>query len=364
MSDAMAQLRAELGEDAVLLSTRRIAGGVEVTAAQDQDDEPLMIAPDAVPNHRAIPPDLARHNVPAALAHRLAEGRLAAALDNVLGFARLPLGPAPLLLAGPPGAGKTLTAAKLATRLVLAGKPPLLISADGRKAGAAEQLAAFARVLDLPLAIAGGPAALGKALARRGAGQPVLVDLPGCDPFDPAGARTLAAMLEVAKGACVLVLPAGLDPEEAAETAGAFRLLGCRHLLPTRLDCARRLGSVLAAAAVGLPLTEAGTGPDASGGLEPLTPEGLARRLAAPAAHASGASGSARAGPSGTARAEPPGAVRAGASGALRDAVSGALRDAASGALRAEPSGALRAEPPGALRAEPSGALRATQEKA
>ncbi|MGK7863590.1 GTP-binding protein [Falsiroseomonas sp. E2-1-a4] len=282
MSDAMAQLRAELGEDAVLLSTRRIAGGVEVTAAQDQDDEPLMIAPGAVPSHRAIPPDLARHNVPPALAHRLAEGRLAAALESVLGFARLPLGPAPLLLAGPPGAGKTLTTAKLATRLVLAGTPPLLVSADGRKAGAAEQLAAFARVLDLPLAIANGPAALGKALARRSTGQPVLVDLPGCDPFDPASARFLAAMLEVAKGACVLVLPAGLDPDEAAETAGAFRLLGCRHLLPTRLDSARRLGSVLAAAAVGLPLTEAGTGPDASGGLEPLTPEGLAHRLATP----------------------------------------------------------------------------------
>ncbi|WP_439596923.1 GTP-binding protein [Falsiroseomonas sp.] len=284
LSDALAQLRAELGEDAVLLSTRRVAGGVEVTAALDQlDDEPLMIAPDA-PRARPIPPALARHNVPAVLAQRLAEGRLPAALESVLGFAKLPLGPAPLLLAGPPGAGKTLTTAKLATRLVLAGTRPLLISADGRRAGAAEQLAAFARVLELPLAIANTPSALGKALARRAAGQPVLVDLPGCDPFNPAGARALAAMLEVARGACVLVLPAGLDAEEAAETATAFQLLGCRYLLPTRLDSARRLGSVLAAAAVGLKLTEAGTGPDASDGLEPLSPEGLARRLAAPPA--------------------------------------------------------------------------------
>ncbi|MBU8538515.1 flagellar biosynthesis protein FlhF [Falsiroseomonas tokyonensis] len=284
LSDALAQLRAELGEDAVLLSTRRVHGGVEVTAAQDQlDDEPLMIAPDA-PRARPIPPDLARHNVPAALAQRLAEGRLPAALDSVLGFAKLPLGPAPLLLAGPPGAGKTLTTAKLATRLVLAGTRPLLISADGRRAGAAEQLAAFARVLELPLGIANTPSALGKALARRAAGQPVLVDLPGCDPFNPAGARGLAAMLDVARGACVLVLPAGLDAEEAAETASAFQLLGCRYLLPTRLDSARRLGSVLAAAAVGLKLTEAGTGPDASDGLEPLTAEALARRLAAPPA--------------------------------------------------------------------------------
>jgi flagellar biosynthesis protein FlhF len=283
MPDAMAQLRAELGEDAVLLSTRRIPGGVEVTAAQEQDDEPLMITPDAARPGRAIPPDLARHNVPPALAQRLAEGRLAAALAAALGFAALPLGGGPLLLAGPPGAGKTLTVAKLATRLVLGGAKPLLVSADGRRAGAAEQLAAFARVLDLPLAIASGPAALGKALARRGAGQQALVDLPGCDPFNPAGARLLAGLIEVAQGTPVLVLPAGLDPDEAAETASAFRLLGCRHLLPTRLDAARRLGGVLAAAAAGLALTEAGTGPDASGGLEAMTAEGLARRLAAPA---------------------------------------------------------------------------------
>ena len=198
MSDAMAQLRAEMGEDAVLLSTRRVAGGVEVTAAQDQDDEPLMIAPDGARAHRAIPADLARHNVPAELAHRLAAGRLSAALDAVLGFAPLPIGDTPLLLAGPPGGGKTLTVAKLATRLVLAGARPLLVSADGRRAGAAEQLAAFARVLDLPLAVASGPAALTKALARRAMGQTVLVDLPGCDPFNPAGARGLAALIDAA----------------------------------------------------------------------------------------------------------------------------------------------------------------------
>ena len=33
MSDAMAILRTELGEDAVILGTRRVSGGVEVTAA-------------------------------------------------------------------------------------------------------------------------------------------------------------------------------------------------------------------------------------------------------------------------------------------------------------------------------------------
>lgn len=283
MSDAMAQLRAEMGEDAVLLSTRRVNGGVEITAAQEQDDEPLVIPPEAAAPSRAIPAELARHNVPAELAARLSEGRLPAALGQVLSFLPLPQDGTPLLLVGPPGAGKTLSVAKLATRLVMAGTAPLLVTADGRRAGATEQIAAYARVLGLPLAVASGPAALGKALGRRAQGQAALVDMPGCDPFSPASARALAALLAAAQGTPVLVLPAGMDAEEAAETAHAFRLLGCRYLLPTRLDAARRLGGVLAAAAAGLALTEAGIGQDAVGGLERLTPEGLAGRLAAPA---------------------------------------------------------------------------------
>jgi flagellar biosynthesis protein FlhF len=279
MSDAMAILRAELGEEAVILGTRRVSGGVEVTAGQDSEDEPILIAPETVTDI-ALPLALRRHNLPAALAQRLASAPLPAALAQEFRFAPLPMESGPLLLVGPPGAGKTLTCAKLATRLLLAGTPPLLVSADSRRAGAAEQLAAFARVLSLPLSIAGTSGSLAKALARGAPGQPVLVDMPGCDPCDDAGARRLAALAEAARGTPVLVLPAGLDAEEAAETARAFHLLGCRHLLPTRLDAARRLGGVLAAAAAAdLALTEAGTGQDVAAGLARLDAEWLAERM-------------------------------------------------------------------------------------
>ena len=65
-----------------------------------------------------------------------------------------------------------------------------------------------------------------------------------------------------------------------ADLARAFAVLGARHLLPTRLDAARRLGGVVSAAAeAGLALTEAGTGPGVADGLSPLSPEWLARRL-------------------------------------------------------------------------------------
>jgi flagellar biosynthesis protein FlhF len=266
LSDALAELRGTLGEDAVILSTRRVAGGVEVTAGEAPEDEPLVIPPDAAPRARALPPGLARHNVPAALAERLVQGPLPAALAAALAFAPLPDGP--LMLAGPPGAGKTLTTAKLAARAVLAGRRPLLVTADGRRAGAAEQLAAFARVLGLA-----------KAVRRAEPAQPVLVDLPGIDPFNAQDATMLAGLMQAAGGTALLVQPAGLDPDEAAETARAFALLGCRHLLPTRLDAARRLGGVLSAAAAGLSLTEAGTGQDPAGDLVPITPDWLAARL-------------------------------------------------------------------------------------
>lgn len=273
MADAMRQVRAELGPDALILSSRRVGDGVEITAAL----EPPAPAPvDPARQHA-----LTWHAVPPAIAARLQAGPLAFALSAALRFAPLKLaaGAAPLLLTGPPGAGKTLTCARLATRLVMAGAKPMVITADGRRAGAIEQLAAFTRLLGLNLLVASQPATLARALARREAGAPVLIDTPGIDAFDPAQRDEIATLAAAADAATALVLPAGLDPAEAADLAQAHALSGAAMLVATRLDSARRLGGVLAAAGVGLPLAEAGIGPGAADGLVPMTPELLADRL-------------------------------------------------------------------------------------
>ncbi len=225
--------------------------------------------------------------MPERLRAALAAGPVEAALAAALRFAGLPLaaGAPPLLLIGPPGAGKTLTVARLATRLVLAGTTPQVITADGQRAGAVEQLAAFTRLLGLDLVAAGSPAGLARALARgqtRGGAGPVLIDTPGLDPFDPDQRALLAALSAAAGGTAALVLPAGLDPAEAADQAGAYAEAGARLLVATRLDLARRLGGVLAAAARDLALAEAGIGPGAADGLVPLTPALLAARLRLP----------------------------------------------------------------------------------
>ena len=274
---AIAQVRAELGPDALILSSRRIAGGVEVTAALEPDDEP---APPPAPDTRRVAA-FTWHGVPAGLARRLEAGPLPFALSAVLRFEKLALCAAapPLLVAGPPGAGKTLTVARLAARLVLAGTVPMVITADGKRAGAAEQLAAFTRLLGLQLIVASAPVPLSRALARREAGAPVLIDMPGTDPFDPAQREEIAALAATAGGALAVVLPAGLDVGEATDLAGAYAACGARLLAATRLDLARRIGAVLAAAGAGLALAEAGIGPGAADGMVPMTPDLLATRL-------------------------------------------------------------------------------------
>jgi flagellar biosynthesis protein FlhF len=273
--EAMALVRAELGAEALILGTRRVADGVEITAAlEPRETKPLP------PHGRGHAAALVYHAVPDRLRGVLSFGDFATALAGALPFGTLPIGDAPLLLTGPPGAGKTLTAVRLATRMVLKGQKPMVVAADGNKAGATEQLLAFTRLLGLPMTIAGDPPMLARALAQRRENTPVLIDAPGSDPFDPDQSDALRALISAAGARVAVVLPAGLDPAEAADTAGAYADAGAEFLIATRLDVARRLGGIVAAAeTTRLILTEAGIGPGAADGLVPMTPEFLAARL-------------------------------------------------------------------------------------
>ncbi len=313
LAAAMAQIRAELGADALILSDRVRDGFVEVTAALEVNDPPGLRAPaqpksaaedlepfvrphrpgtpaaprDASASPRPVGPSfvettLAWHGLPPALIALLTAAPMEQACARTFRYAPLPVGAEddPLLLAGPPGSGKTLTVARLATRLVLAGQQPMVITADGKRAGAVEQLAAFTRLLGLTLVAANTPQMLSRALGHREPGQPVLIDAPGLELEDPAQAETLQGLLASSAAAMALVLPCGLDASEAQEIARAHAGLGARTLVATRTDPSRRLGGVLcAAAAAKLTLSEAGIGSGAADGLVALTPAFLAERL-------------------------------------------------------------------------------------
>lgn len=294
----MAMVRDELGPDALILANRAVDGGVELTAAQEHppSDPPVPTASAAMswPSHPPAPSvlpiiagEIARsgtlrwHGVPSALANRLGRGDLATAVAAELDFDTLPCRPgdAPLLLVGPPGAGKTLTIARLATRLKLSGQTALVITCDGRRAGAAEQLAAFTRLLGLTLIVADTPRQLARALERRAGDEPVLIDMPGLNPFEQEDQDYVRECQAAVGGAVALVLPAGLDPADAEDLATAFKDLGATMLVATRLDQSRRLGGLLAAADRGLAFTDGGISDAVVDGLAKMTPAFIADRL-------------------------------------------------------------------------------------
>ncbi|MCQ8239240.1 hypothetical protein [Rhizosaccharibacter radicis] len=306
VAEAMRQVRDVLGDDALILNTATSGGQAEVTATgPDDGDEPEPLprftesADDgADPGAFGVPRDtLARLASPgegfasaASLAWHGVPARLLTEQDDLLDrcrrlfrFGRLPLesGSAPLLLAGPPGAGKTLATARLAARLVMEGRPPLVVTADEARAGAVEQLAAFTRLLGLTLVAAGRPQTLRRVLGRRDTDLPVLVDMPGLDPADVQDEEMLRELLGVAECQGVLVMPTGLDPGEAGDLACRHARLGIRYLMPTRLEAGRRLGGLLSAAeAARLVLVEGGHGRGVADGLVTVTPQLLASRLA------------------------------------------------------------------------------------
>ena len=214
MAEAMRLVRDSLGDDAVILGTRQAGrgGGVEVTAARD-DSHAADDAPGADPFAAAESPDrrgrlleqvLSYHGVPEPLAGRLVQAALgvdepepavalARALDAYVAFAPLQAPPPqPIMLVGPPGAGKTTLAARLAARDVMAERRPLIATADTRRAGAQEQLLAFARLMQVEVLATDRVEKLQKLTAAARRGDPVYIDTPGINPYDRSEADAIA----------------------------------------------------------------------------------------------------------------------------------------------------------------------------
>jgi flagellar biosynthesis protein FlhF len=292
-AQALAQIRATLGQDAVIVATQAMeGGGVRVTAAIESHDLDLeaLLAPPTPAETAWLARLAAHHELPGRLQARLAESLAAtaardpmSALGDALGqlfrFRALPDAlPRPLLLSGLPGAGKTASLAKLAARAVLAGRTVRAITTDVGRAGGQEQLAS----LLAPLRLAPEPAPDAAALRRLigdGKADLVLVDSQGLNPLKPADIGRLSALLAAAGAEPVLVLPAGLAPADSAEIGHSFAALGSERMLITKLDTTRRLGGLLATAEAGLAFSEAGIGPTIGKGLVPLAAAGLARLL-------------------------------------------------------------------------------------
>lgn len=327
MPEAMAMVRAEMGEDAVILSSERSRRGVEVKAAAERGPAALenidaaysrlaaleaelerrlvaaVTQPDAAPvpavrdpwTADSVAAKLRFHELGSDLVGRLMDDAavvgaapgpdaLAQALDLHLAFSPLPAEPeTPLVLIGAPGSGKTAGAAKIAVRAVLAGRAASLITTDG-SAGAFSQIEAFAGLIRLPVEAAADASALGAVIARLHAEDParaLIVDTQGINPFDRAELSHLRSLIAAAGPEAEPVLVAAAQGgRDLEDQAVIFKALGARRIVATRLDVARRLGGLIRAArTAGLALAQGSASPYIAETMEPLNPFALARRL-------------------------------------------------------------------------------------
>ncbi len=303
-AEAMRQVRETLGEDAIIIATRDDPmGGIRVTAAID---EPLTVEEqvtlplseelfedDADDSIDLIAEAFIQHHVPSMLSEKLLASvtqyaqeepllSLGAALELHLAFDPLSIGEdkKSIALIGPPGAGKTLCTAKIATQATLAKAPMTVISTDTERAGGMEQLAAITRILECDLMEIEDMHALEDAISVQKKGTNIIIDTAGCNPFNPSDLQKLSNLLKAAKAEPIIVMPADLDAYEAIDMAKEFQSLGATQLISTRLDMTRRLGGLLRLAyETKLTLSQFSASPKVSEQPEPLNPVSLGRLI-------------------------------------------------------------------------------------
>jgi flagellar biosynthesis protein FlhF len=331
MRAALAQVRAAQGADAVILSSRRGAEGIEVIAAVDYDEAlfldanrqrkaPIIHAP-IIETPRMAPAPAVKaamtRGAPAAdigygamqrelqdlrrlletglagmtwsekRAHEPLKARVLEELsamdiapDVAMALAaRVPLrtslaNPSHIPLAllvkylpvahdlnsvnggitaviGPTGAGKTTTVAKIAARWCMQhGSQDLaLVSTDGYRIGAREQLMTYARILGAPMHAANNGRELARVLERLKAKKLILIDTAGMGTRDVRLAEQLAALkLGAARAQVLLALPAQGDCHTLDEIVRAFAGAKPAACVLTKVDETASLGAVISAA--------------------------------------------------------------------------------------------------------------------
>jgi flagellar biosynthesis protein FlhF len=156
-----------------------------------------------------------------------------------------------MAVVGPTGAGKTTTIAKLAARWCMRhGSQDLaLVSIDGYRIGAREQLMTYARILGAPMHAANSGAELARVLERLKSKKLILIDTAGMGPRDVRLGEQLAALqLGAARARILLALPAQGEGHALDEIVEGFAPLAPVACILTKVDEAASLGAVMSAA--------------------------------------------------------------------------------------------------------------------
>lgn len=304
MTEALGQIKAELGDDAVIISSENTAdGGVLVTAALEDDfeitfdetDKADIIETSKTFDERYLRECLEYHAVVqnigekiVALARQISREQslsddkavLEKVFDKLYRYEDiLDLTQPVKLFMGTPGSGKSTAIAKAATLAKLKKIPTCIISTDNVRAGANKQLEAFAKILELDFYFCKDERSLYQQVNEaKKQYRLILVDTPGINPFIPSEVDRVGKFAEVIKNQAILTMDTGRNTFEAVEIAEIFAKIGAASLLPTRLDLTRRIGAVLSVAACcRFSFCAASVSSSIANGLAPIDSKSLAK---------------------------------------------------------------------------------------
>ncbi len=149
---------------------------------------------------------------------------------------------------GPPGAGKTTSLAKLATRFSLYEQKKIaLIAIYGYRIGAIEQLQSYGDFLGIPVEVVMTPAELARALEYHSDKDAVFIDTAGRSARNSGQVLELKGFLDVVEEPqdVFLVLSAVSKNRDLVNTAGEFCKIGYTKFIFTKLDETETCGSIL-----------------------------------------------------------------------------------------------------------------------
>lgn len=329
MTEAMEMVRAELGPDAIIISSHegRRGQGVEIRAAVEANQQPILLTdtPPSKATMGAFPLLEQAEEISTADVKRLSESGLSLAHDGLQklkrglayhGFSRklgktlltaceslenddletiltqimelrfdmtslvLP-DPKPLMVVGPPGVGKTAVTAKLAASAVMRGHKPHIVTTDTLRSGAVDQLASILKLMEQEVHAVDTPQHLLEVVSHAQKSDSfVIIDTPATNPLKQSECEDLKRFLDTSRANPVLVLSAGGLWSHDYDCAKSFGELGVKNLIITRMDASNRIGGALSAAdAIGLKLTAYSDSPYIAQALRTVTPEMLASRI-------------------------------------------------------------------------------------
>jgi flagellar biosynthesis protein FlhF len=276
--EALRAVREELGPDALVISTELVAsagwrgwlGAREVrvtagatpvtsesrTAAVDRRHTDTVAGP--AQGRESIVARLVAGGVARAMAEQVAaampsaecRGASLATLTRALAtnLGDMAAGDEPFarveVFVGPPGVGKTTTIAKIAAQTrAREGRALGMVAGDAFRAGAIEQLRAYAEIIGAPFKVARTTRELDKALSSSR--HPLLVDTAGRSPSD-GGVRDLLRLVGRRRGVRThLVMAADTSAATARRIFDTYQDARPDRLVVTKIDEAESLSPLL-----------------------------------------------------------------------------------------------------------------------